>query len=74
MKDDAIREADLVLLSSEPFPFKARHLDELRAVADCSGKRLALMDGTMTGWYSSRAIEALGYLRELARKLSGEAR
>ncbi len=74
LKDDAIREADLVLLSSEPFPFKARHLDELRAIADCSRKRLALMDGTMTGWYGSRAIEGLGYLRDLAWKLSGESR
>ncbi len=74
LKDEAIREADLVLLSSEPFPFKTRHLDEFRTIASCSSKRLALIDGTMTGWYGSRAIEGLGYLQELARKLSGEAR
>jgi len=70
----AIQEANLVLFSSEPFPFKAQHMDEFRSTADCSDKRLALMDGTMTGWYGSRAIEGLRYLRELALELSREAR
>lgn len=72
LKGMAMQEADLVLLSSEPLPFKERHLDELRRITDCSGKRLALVDGTMTGWYGSRAIQGLGYLRQLARELSGE--
>jgi len=70
----AMHDANLVLFSSEPFPFKAHHLDELRSTVDCSGKCLALIDGTMTGWYGSRAIEGLGYLRDLAWKLSDTAR
>jgi len=74
LKGTAIQEANLVLFSSEPFPFKAQHMDEFRSTADCSGKRLALMDGTMTGWYGSRAIEGLRYLRELAQNLSRETR
>jgi ABC-type Fe3+-hydroxamate transport system substrate-binding protein len=74
LKGTAIQEANLVLFSSEPFPFKAQHMDEFLSTADCSDKRLALMDGTMTGWYGSRAIEGLRYLRELAQNLSREAR
>jgi ABC-type Fe3+-hydroxamate transport system substrate-binding protein len=73
LKGAAMQEANLVLFSSEPFPFKTQHMDEFRAIAACSDKRLALIDGTMTGWYGSRAIEGLRYLRELARKLTREA-
>ena len=29
-----------------------------------------LIDGEMTSWYGSRAIEALGYLGELARRVA----
>jgi hypothetical protein len=46
---------------------------EFHSSGDCSGKRVAFVDGTMTGWYGSRAIEGLRYLRELARKLSRES-
>jgi ABC-type Fe3+-hydroxamate transport system substrate-binding protein len=74
LKAAAIQEANLVLFSSEPFPFKAQHMDEFRSIADCSGRRLALIDGTKTCWYGSRAIEGVRYLRELAQKLSREAR
>ena len=68
-----MREANLVLFSSEPFPFKAKHMDEFRSVADCSGKRLALIDGMMTSWYGSRAIEGLRDLRKLAHEFSSGA-
>jgi len=74
LKGAVMQEANLVLLSSEPFRFNAQHMHELRSIADCSGKRLALVDGTMTGWYGSRSIEGLRYLRELALELSWEAR
>jgi ABC-type Fe3+-hydroxamate transport system substrate-binding protein len=72
LKAAAIQEANLVLFSSEPFPFKAQHMDEFRSIADFSDKRLALMDGTMACWYGSRAILGLRYLRELALELSRE--
>jgi len=73
LKDEALREAEIILFSSEPFPFKTGHLEEFRSVMDCSGKRLVLVDGTMIGWYGSRAIEGLRYLRALAWKLSHES-
>lgn len=74
LSSDAIRDAELVFFSSEPFPFETGHLEKFREIADCSERRLALIDGTMTGWYGSRAIEGLRYLRELARMLSREPR
>ena len=58
--DTAARDADLVLLSTEPFMFRASHVAEL---ARClPGQRVALIDGEMTSWYGSRAIPGLRYL------------
>ncbi len=46
-----------VLLSSEPYPFRERHLAEVRAL--CPGAEVTLVDGELFSWYGSR----LGKLR-----------
>jgi ABC-type Fe3+-hydroxamate transport system substrate-binding protein len=55
---------DRVLLSSEPYHFKERHLAEVAALVP--GAEVALIDGEMTSWYGSRAIAGLRYLGDLA--------
>jgi ABC-type Fe3+-hydroxamate transport system substrate-binding protein len=57
----ASHAVDRVLLSSEPFVFRQRHVDELR---DRLNVPVDLIDGEMTSWYGSRAIRGLAYLRE----------
>jgi ABC-type Fe3+-hydroxamate transport system substrate-binding protein len=64
---EAAREADLVLLSTEPYMFRERHAHELRE--QMPGKRVELIDGEMTSWYGSRVIEGLKYLPRLRRQL-----
>lgn len=59
----AARAAGLVLLSTEPYMFRERHIAELQALLP--GKRIALIDGEMTSWYGSRAIAGLRYLPRL---------
>ena len=54
----------LVLLSSEPYHFRAHHLAE--AETALPGVEVALIDGEMTSWYGSRAIPGLRYLAEYA--------
>lgn len=55
---------DRVLLSSEPYPFKERHVLELRdALPDCTDVRL--VDGEIFSWYGSRLLDAPTYLRSL---------
>jgi len=61
--------ADAVLLSSEPYWFRERHVAELRAEPSLAKKRIALIDGEMTAWYGSRAIEGLRYLRRFREGL-----
>ena len=58
-----LRETELVMLSSEPYRFRARHVAELRALPVMRGKAAALIDGTMISWYGSRAIAGMDYLR-----------
>jgi ABC-type Fe3+-hydroxamate transport system substrate-binding protein len=55
-------QVDCVLLSSEPFHFKQRHLAEVEALVP--GAEVSLIDGEMTSWYGSRAIAGLDYLAD----------
>jgi len=66
--------ADTVLLSSEPYSFREGHVAELRAHPLLAKKTIALIDGAMTAWYGSRAIEGLGYLRRFRETLGHSAR
>lgn len=59
---------DRVLLSSEPYRFRDRHVAELVGLLDDlrhPALPVQLIDGEMTSWYGSRAIRGLDYLREL---------
>lgn len=58
----ALDGAGAVLLSSEPYLFREGHVAKLRAEPSLAKKKIALIDGEMTAWYGSRAIEGLGYL------------
>ena len=69
--DDAwVDEVELVLLSSEPYMFREKHVAELAALPVFAGKPVRLIDGEMTSWYGSRAIEGLRYLGEFRRSIA----
>lgn len=56
---------ELVLLSSEPFPFKEKHIEEIKVVLPDADVKL--VDGEMFSWYGSRMKEAVGYMSELVK-------
>jgi len=64
---DYAGRAEHVLLSSEPYHFKDRHLGEVAQLVP--GAEVSLIDGEMTSWYGSRAISGLSYL---ARYTAGD--
>ncbi len=66
-EDIAAANPQLILLSSEPYPFKALHIAELQAL--CPQARVMLVDGEMFSWYGSRMVDAAGYLKGLVEKL-----
>lgn len=53
---------DFLLLSSEPFPFKQKHIDEF--AAQLPKTHVQLVDGELFSWYGSR----LRYFKEYAKK------
>lgn len=57
-------DPEMVLLSSEPFPFKEKHIAEIKAVLPDADVRL--VDGEMFSWYGSRMRYAAEYLSPLA--------
>lgn len=65
-----LEQIDFVLLSSEPYSFRERHCVEILDLLPAgSHTRVALIDGAMTSWYGSRAIQGLTYLRDFRRSL-----
>jgi len=57
----------LLLLSSEPYPFKQKHLDEL--AEQLPGIAAKLVDGELFSWYGSRMLKAPGYFSKLINSL-----
>ena len=70
---DLLDGAGVVLLSSEPYLFRDEHVAELRTEPLLREKKVSLIDGEMTAWYGSRAIEGLGYLRRFREQLDRSA-
>ncbi|ANX05566.1 hypothetical protein PG2T_08815 [Immundisolibacter cernigliae] len=69
--DLATAAPDVVLLSSEPYPFKPAHAQELADVLPQA--RILPVDGEMFCWPGSRLLAAAGYFHELLPHLAGNA-
>lgn len=58
-----LRSPQYVFLSSEPFPFKGKHVEELKNILP--GSKIILVDGEIFSWYGSRLLKAPEYFRHL---------
>lgn len=58
---------ELLLLSSEPYPFREKHLVELQSILPHT--TILLADGEMFSWYGSRLLQAPAYFNELLNNL-----
>lgn len=54
---------EVILLSSEPYPFKEKHKEELMAFFPDA--KIIFVDGEMFSWYGSRLIKAFDYFKTL---------
>ncbi|AOW11321.1 ABC transporter substrate-binding protein [Flavobacterium gilvum] len=67
-KIDEENELDLILLSSEPFPFKTEDGYEIvKSFGD--NAQAILVDGEMFSWHGSRLIKALEYFKFLHKSI-----
>jgi len=58
---------DLVFLSSEPYPFKEKHIEEIQSALPST--KVILVDGEMFSWYGSRLVKAVQYFFEFQNQL-----
>ncbi len=52
-----------ILLSSEPYPFQEKHINEIQE--HCPNSRVILVNGEMFSWYGSRLLHSAQYFREI---------
>jgi ABC-type Fe3+-hydroxamate transport system substrate-binding protein len=69
LDDNAIRQLnpEIIFLSSEPFPFRQSHMEELRQLLPETS--ILLVDGELFSWYGSRMRYFADYIRELRMQL-----
>lgn len=60
--------ADVIFLSSEPYPFGEKHIAEIRQLQPHA--KIYLVDGEYFSWHGSRLADAFPYFRELHAELA----
>lgn len=63
----SFENCQLLLLSSEPYPFKQKHLEELQPLLPAT--KIILADGEMFSWYGSRLLHAAAYFKNLIQQI-----
>lgn len=63
-----LKEADLIFLSSEPFPFKEKHIAEIQDV--CIDQKIMIVDGEAFSWYGSHLAKCGEYYRKLVEEIN----
>lgn len=56
-------QPDRIMLSSEPFPFNEKHIEELSVIWPHA--KVELVDGEMFSWYGSRLLKSAKYFKKL---------
>jgi len=64
---EELEAAEVILLSSEPYPFREKHLAELQALLP--GKKIVLVDGEVFSWFGSHLAHTGDYLSVLQQQL-----
>ncbi|AYN01880.1 ABC transporter substrate-binding protein [Chryseobacterium sp. 3008163] len=58
-----LAEADVIMLSSEPFPFKEKHIAKLKEFYP--EKKIIIVDGEAFSWYGTHIAKCENYFKEL---------
>lgn len=69
IEDLRIAHCRFVFLSSEPYPFKQKHMDELSK--QLPGIKIILADGEYFSWYGSRMLQSPAYFTRLIAQIQG---
>ena len=63
IKTEDLAKADIIMLSSEPFPFKEKHIEELKEFYP--DKKIMIVDGEAFSWYGTHIAKCGDYFKEM---------
>jgi len=58
-----LAKADIIMLSSEPFPFKEKHIEELKEFYP--DKKIMIVDGEAFSWYGTHIAKCGDYFKKM---------
>ncbi len=58
---------EYIFLSSEPYPFSSKHLEELKS--QLTDSKIILVNGEMFSWYGPRLLQAANYFKQIGLKI-----
>lgn len=67
-RDARLSNSEILMFSSEPFPFKQRHIDQFLYESGMKARTLKV-DGQLLSWYGTRTLEGLRYIQQLRKEL-----
>ncbi len=70
LEELAAAKPQVVLLSSEPFPFREKHFEEIKQL--CPTAVVKLVDGELCSWYGSRMLQEIPYLVNLYKQVQSD--
>ncbi len=62
-------QPEVILLSSEPYPFKEKHIKEFTTA--CPNAKIIIVDGELFSWYGSRLVKSPKYFTKLIQQIEG---
>ena len=60
-----LQEAEYIFLSTEPYPFKQKHVEEFQA--EFPSEKIILVDGEAFSWFGTHLTKKAEYLQHLAK-------
>ncbi|MEY8760885.1 ABC transporter substrate-binding protein [Chryseobacterium tongliaoense] len=63
-----LADTDIIMLSSEPFPFKEKHIEEIKEVYP--DKKIIIVDGEAFSWYGTHIAKCENYFKELLLEMN----
>jgi ABC-type Fe3+-hydroxamate transport system substrate-binding protein len=67
LEDLSNKNPDIILLSSEPYPFKEKHIKQVETA--CPDSRILLVDGEWFSWYGSRMLPSFRKLNSFRKAI-----
>lgn len=65
-----LQSSEILLFSSEPYPFKKRHVKEFLQISNLKQAQFLMVNGQNLSWYGTRTLNGLEYVLGLKKQAS----